>query len=114
MGCGDTSIVGNTTRGGKDGMFVGDDPSNGITITGNAFNGPQSGVRVPNTYDALRVTGSNRVVARNNVAYGNARYAVGIVGGGGMTVTGTRWRSIGTGGVSDGANATELADNLQF
>jgi hypothetical protein len=216
MGCSDLSIVGNTTRGGKDGVFVGDEPSSGITITGNVFNTPQRGVRVqsgtagsmvncvaiqantvsgptdggilvnrtgtaeiggitiadnhvnlggsgtygvkminagvsritgnrilrprgeaiylsgvdivevtgnllqdagystPNTYNALHVTGSNRVIARNNIAYGNARYAVGIVGGAGMTVTGTRWRSIGTGGVSDGATSSVLADNLQF
>jgi hypothetical protein len=215
-GCRDLGIVGNTTRGGKDGVFVGDDPSNSITIAGNVFNGPQRGVRVqsgtsgslvhavaiqgntvssptdggilvnrtgtaeiagvtvtdnqlnlggsgtygvklvnaaasrvsgnriwrprneavylsgvdivevtgnllqdagyltPNTYNALHVTGSNRVIARNNIGYGNARYAVGIVGGVGMTVTGTRWRSIDTGGVSDGATGTVLADNLQF
>jgi nitrous oxidase accessory protein NosD len=216
FGCADMTIVGNTTRGGKDGVFVGDAASRSITITGNVFSGPQRGVRVhsdtagalitgvvisgnsvsyptdggilvneagtaqvtgisitdndlhigdagsygvkmvnaevskvggnrifrsrseaiylngvdivelientlqdaghpaPNTYNAIQVTNSNRVVMRGNIVYGSARYAVEITGGTGMTVTGTRWRSVGTGGVNNGATNTVLSDNLQF
>jgi hypothetical protein len=216
FGCTNMSIVGNTTRGGKDGVFVGDQSSSSITIIGNVFTGPQRGVRVQsgmtgalitgvviaantvsgptdggilvnesgsaqisgvvisdnsvhvadaglygvkvvnaemsriagnrvyrpraeaiylagvdlvevtdnllqdaghslaNSYDAISVNGSNRVIMRNNTAYGGARYAVGITGGTGMTVTGTRWRSLGTGGVSDGATGTVVFDNVSL
>jgi len=215
-GCRDVSISGNHTRGGKDGVFVGDASSGSISIAGNVFAQPQRGVRVhtpiagalvagivvagnvvsnpsdggvlvneegtaqvmgisvtgnelqigdsgsygvkmvnaeaskvagnrifrprtegillsgvdlvdvsgnmvqdagraaANTYDAIRVTGSNRVIIRDNTAYGGARYAVSIDGGSGMTVTGTRWRSLGTGGVSNAATNTVLADNVQL
>jgi hypothetical protein len=215
-GCADMAIVGNSIRGGKDGVFVGDAASRSITITGNVFSGPQRGVRVhsdtagalimgvviagnsvsypteggilvseagtaqvsgisitdndlyigdagsygvkmlnaevskvsgnrvfrsrneaiylngvdiveltenvlqdaghptPNIYNAVHVINSNRVVMRDNIVYGSAQYAIGITGGTGMTVTGTRWRSVGTGGVSNGATNTVLSDNLQF
>jgi hypothetical protein len=214
FGCRDTAIIGNSTRGGKDGVFVGDDPSANITITGNTFTGPQRGVRVQstmalvngvvisantvtapsdgavlvneggtgqltaitivdnqlqvsnagsygvkvvnaevstirgnriwrpraeginldgvdiidvsnnivqdagyaaaNTYDAIRVNNAHRVLVRSNIVYGGARYAVAIVSGSSITVTGTRWRSVGTGGVSDGGVQTVLSDNVVF
>lgn len=222
MGCRDMAITGNSTRGGKDGVFVGDDSSNSITITGNVFTGPQRGVRVlrdnsvlpdprgtlvtgvvisantvsnpsdggilvkrggtaqvsgvtiadndlhiadtgsygvkvdnaevsrisgnriyrprnegillngvdivevtgntvqdagraaANTYDAVSVVNSNRVLVRATIAYGTARYAVAIPTGSGMTVTGTRWRSMGTGGVNIAAPSAVQSDNLVF
>ncbi|MFF5296560.1 right-handed parallel beta-helix repeat-containing protein [Paractinoplanes globisporus] len=215
-GCTNMTITGNSTSGGKDGVFVGDAPSSSITITGNVFRGPQRGVRVltgtdgalvigvvisantvsnptdggiqvsesgtaqisgitvtdnelnigdagtygikmtnveasrvsgnrihrssqhainltgvdivdvsdnliqdaghptPSTYDAIYVTGSNRVLARNNIVYGGARYAVNLTGGTGMTVTGTRWRSVSPGGVNNAATGTVQSDNVQF
>ncbi|MBQ1032485.1 right-handed parallel beta-helix repeat-containing protein [Micromonospora sp. C97] len=217
-GCNTTIIAGNSTKGGKDGVFVGDPSSSNIVVNGNTFNGPQRGVRVfsqetvtpalvigvtivgntitqptdggvlisrnnlsqvtgitvsdndihvtgagsygvkvvnaelvrvlgnriyrplqqgihlsgvditevahntvsdagyqtPNTYSAIDIVGSNRVTARDNVAYGNAKHAVAINSGVGMTVTGTRWRSLGAGGISNGATGTVLADNVQF
>lgn len=67
-----------------------------------------------NTYDAIYVTNSNRVMLRNNTMYGSARYAVSITGGTGMTVTGTRWRALGTGGVNNAATSTVLSDNVQL
>ncbi|MEJ3746202.1 right-handed parallel beta-helix repeat-containing protein [Actinomycetes bacterium KLBMP 9797] len=45
-GCTNMTITGNTTSGGKDGVFIGDVHSNSITVTGNVFRGPQRGVRV--------------------------------------------------------------------
>ncbi|MEU7654255.1 right-handed parallel beta-helix repeat-containing protein [Micromonospora taraxaci] len=217
-GCNNITITGNNTKGGKDGVFVGDPSSSNIVVNGNTFNGPQRGVRVlseeqvspalvigvsivgntvtqptdggvlisrnnlsqvtgvtvsdndihlsgvgtygvkvvnaelvrvlgnriyrplqqgvylsgvdvtevahntvsdagyqtPNTYSAIDVMGSNRVTVRDNVAYGNAKHAVAINSGVGMTVTGTRWRSMGTGGISNGATGTVLADNVQL
>lgn len=220
-GCSGITIAGNTTTGGKDGVFVGDENSSNVVITGNVFTGPQRGVRIwtstdpslqgrlvasvtvvgntvaapidggiqayrgganqisgititgntvhgpgtgaygisitgvdsskithnqvyriagegvwlngtdmvevadniiqdagytrtANSVDAIRIDSANRAFVRNNTAYGNARYAVSISGGVGMTVTGTRWRSLATGGVNNGANGTVLSDNLQL
>jgi hypothetical protein len=221
-GCSDLTIVGNTIIGGKDGVFVGDDPSANVTITGNVFTRPQRAVRVlsgttgaliigvviaantvsyptdggilvsqqgsaevsgidvvdnsvhvagfgtygvkvvgagqcriagnriyrptqeaiyldtvdivevsdnllqdasylaPNTHNAINVTSSDptlpshRVTMRNNTAYGGARFAVNIDGGSGMTVTGTRWRSLGTGGMGNRPTDTVESDNMQY
>lgn len=215
-GCSQLTIAGNSTLGGKDGVFVGDAPTSNITITGNAFRQPQRGVRVlsdtssalvigvviaantvtqpsaggiqvseggtaqvtginvtdndvhlagsgtygiqmikaevskitgnriyrptreaiyldgvdlvevagnilqdasymnANVYNALHITNSNRVMVRNNVVYGSAKSAVAITGGTGMTVTGTRWRALATGGISDQAIGTVKSDNSQF
>ncbi|WP_460915016.1 hypothetical protein [Plantactinospora veratri] len=66
----------------------------------------------PDTYNAVHVSGSNRVLLRNNTAYGSARRAIEIVGGTGMTVTGTRWRALGTGGVQAPTTGNVLSDNL--
>lgn len=215
-GCNNMTITGNSTIGGKDGVFVGDPSSSNFVISGNVFRGPQRGVRVlsatagalvigvtitgntvtqptdggilisedgtaqlsgitvsdndlhigdagtygvkvlradasrisgnrvyrprnqaiyldgvdlvevtdnllqdaghsaANTYDAIYVTNSNRAILRNNTVFGSARYAVGITGGTGMTVTGTRWRSVGTGGINSAATNTVLSDNVQL
>jgi lysophospholipase L1-like esterase len=61
--------------------------------------------------DAVSVTGSNRVLVRDNTAYGGARYAVAIGGGAAMTVTGTRWRSV-RGGVDNLAIHSQQYDNV--
>ncbi|MFD0524457.1 right-handed parallel beta-helix repeat-containing protein [Paractinoplanes durhamensis] len=201
-GCTGTTIVGNTTEGGKDGVFIGDEVSVGNTITGNVFRRPQRGVRIlagdpldrsvtgtvvsgnvilqptdggilvqedgtaqvsgtiiadnridlqdnapgdfgikvvgaevtritgnhvyrshlhgirlegadiaqisgnivqdpgygwtnaaDKVYDGVSVTTSNRVVVKDTVVYGSARWAVDVATGSGMTVTGTRWRA---------------------
>jgi parallel beta-helix repeat protein len=216
-GCNTMVISGNNTRGSKDGVFIGDETSYGITISGNVFNGPQRGVRVlcsktnatvsgvvvtgnivnsptdggilvqlsdkgvnihgitvtnndinvlgagkfgirvldaetsrvsgnriyrprehgilvdgsdiiqvsdnlvqdaaslnTNKFDAIHVSASNRVVVRDNLAYGNARYAVNITAGTGHTITGTRWRSLATGDINDTANSTVKSDNIIF
>jgi nitrous oxidase accessory protein NosD len=221
FGCRNIAIIGNSTQGGKDAVFVGDDSTNSITISANTFSGPQRGVRVlrdnttpdargtlvtgvvisantvshptqgailvqeggtaqvsgvtiadndlhladtglygvkiinaevsrisgnriyrprnegilldgadiievtgntlhdagratPNGYDAISVRNSNRILIRDTIAYGTARYAVAIPTGAGMTVTGTRWRSMGTGGVNIGAPGAVQSDNLAF
>jgi nitrous oxidase accessory protein NosD len=63
--------------------------------------------------DAISVAGANRSLIRNNLVYGGARYAVTITSGTGMTVTGTRWRSIEQAtGISNAATGTVLADNV--
>lgn len=63
--------------------------------------------------DAVAIESSNRVLVRDNTAYGGARHAVRLAGGGGMTVSGTRWRSIGSTGIADGATGTVLFDNME-
>jgi hypothetical protein len=215
------AIVGNSTQGGKDGVFVGDDSTSSIIVSGNVFSGPQRGVRVlrdnttpdtrgtlvvgvivsgnmvsyptdggilvreggtaqvsgitiadndlhlgdtglygvkivnaevsringnrifrprneailldgvdiievtgnilhdagratANGYDAISVRNSNRVLVRDNIAYGTARYAVAISTGNGMTVAGTRWRSLGTGGLNVAAPGAVQSDNVAF
>jgi nitrous oxidase accessory protein NosD len=216
-GCSQLTITGNSTLGGKNGVFTGDGPTSNITITGNSFRQPQqSGVRVDsstdnalvigvviaansviqpaqggilvseggtaqvsgvnvtdndvhlagsgtygirmvnaevskisgnrifrptreaiyldgvdlvevvgntlqdasytnaNVYNALHITNSNRVLVRDNVVYGSAKAAVAITGGTGMTVTGTRWRALTAGGISDQATGTVKSDNVQF
>ncbi|MGC4747530.1 right-handed parallel beta-helix repeat-containing protein [Micromonospora sp. DT201] len=209
----DVAIVGNGTQGGSDGVYVGGDASDSVTITGNVFNGPARGVRVasgvaliagvvvsgntvsrptdagilveesgtaqvtgitiadndlhiadsgdygvrmvsaevsrisgnrihrPNhqaillqgvdlitvnnnmmldagrsaakTIDAISVIDSNRVLLRDNLAYGSTRYAIGVTGGVGMTATGTRWRGL-KGGVDSSAPNTVYADNASL
>jgi nitrous oxidase accessory protein NosD len=215
-GCNCMTISGNATTSGKDGVFVGDESTYAVTITGNLFRSPQRGVRVlsgtagasvtgvvisgntvtyptdagvlvaesgtaavsgvtitgnvfqiadagsygihvvnaeqtlisanriyrprlegilldgvditqvtdnlvndaghsaANTYDAVSITGSNRVQVRTNMVYGSARYAVNIDGGTGMTVAGNRYRSVGTGGVVNAATNSVVSDNLQI
>ncbi|MFC7549292.1 right-handed parallel beta-helix repeat-containing protein [Plantactinospora sp. GCM10030261] len=81
-----------------------------IEVSGNLLQ--DAGTGSPNAYNALQITNSNRVVARDNTAYGTAKYAVDITGGAGMTVTGTRWRALGTGGVRNGGTNAVLADNV--
>jgi hypothetical protein len=67
-----------------------------------------------NTYDAISIQTSNRALLQGNVAYGTARYAVTISSGVGHTLSGTRWRSLGTGDVNTtGATVTE-SDNIVF
>ncbi|MGC4747531.1 right-handed parallel beta-helix repeat-containing protein [Micromonospora sp. DT201] len=218
FGCRDMAIVGNSTHGGKDGVFIGDEASSNITITGNVFSSPKKGVRVNsqldnrliagvvitgntvsnpseagfgvyggridakppsqvtgitiadnsvhlapgaygvqidtaevsrvsgnriyrsgkegilltnvdlievidntvqdasndvrNTLNAINVINSDRVLVRDNLVYGSAKYAVGISTGAGMTVSGTRWRSMGTGGLNVTAPNATLADNI--
>ncbi|GAA0939541.1 hypothetical protein Vau01_087870 [Virgisporangium aurantiacum] len=219
FGCRNMLIVGNSTSGGKDAVFVGDETTNSIVISGNVFSGPQRGVRVlrdnttpdgrgtlvtgvvvsgntvsnptdggiliqgggtgevtgitvadndlhvgdaglygvkivkadvsrisgnrifrprneailirdadlvevtgnilrdagratANGYDAISVNTSNRILVRDNTVYGTARYAVAIPTGNGITVTGTRWRSLGTGGLNVTAPGAVQSDNL--
>lgn len=81
-----------------------------VQVSGNLLQ--DCGRSTPDTYDALAIVDSNRVLVRDNVVYGGARYAVDITGGTGMTVTGTRWRAVGTGGVRDRAGGTVSSDNF--
>jgi parallel beta-helix repeat protein len=62
-----------------------------------------------NTYDAISVQTSNRSLLNGNVAYGTARYAAVISAGGGHTLIGTRWRSLGTGGVDTTVTTSDNA-----
>jgi parallel beta-helix repeat protein len=65
-----------------------------------------------NTYDAISVQTSNRSLLQGNVAYGTARYAAAISAGVGHTLMGTRWRSLGTGGVNTTGATVTVNDNL--
>jgi lysophospholipase L1-like esterase/nitrous oxidase accessory protein NosD len=66
-GCAGVTIAGNTVQGGRDGVFVGGDPSQGITITGNVLTGAQRGVRVSTDTAGVLITGvvvtANTIVA---------------------------------------------------
>jgi parallel beta-helix repeat protein len=67
-----------------------------------------------NTYDAISVQTSNRSLLNGNVAYGTARYAAVISAGGGHTLIGTRWRSLGTGGVDTTGATVTTSDNASM
>lgn len=84
-----------------------------VQVTENTLQ--DAGHSAPNTFDAVYVTASHRVVVRDNTVYGSARYAVNLAGDGtGMTVAGNRWRALVTGGVNDGARNTVSMDNQVF
>lgn len=70
-----------------------------------------AGAEQAGTRAGLLVEDSNRVTVRNTTAYGSARHAVQVTGGVGMTVTGTRWRSIAGEGVDVPSPDVTLADN---
>lgn len=97
-------------------------PQNGLVITGAC-----SGVRAnsnsifsssrgnTNTYDAVYVDpAANRCFIRDTVCEGGGKAAVNVVGGTNHTVTGTRWRAMGTGGVINGGTGTVLSDNVAY
>jgi hypothetical protein len=65
-GCTGTTVIGNTTEGGKDGVFIGDEVSAGNTISGNVFRHPQRGVRIL-AGDPLNKSVTGTVVSGNVV-----------------------------------------------
>ncbi|MEJ3746201.1 right-handed parallel beta-helix repeat-containing protein [Actinomycetes bacterium KLBMP 9797] len=71
----------------------------------------EAGTATPPQSDAISVAGSNRVLIRDNTAYGGARHAVAIDGGAAMTITGTRWRSVMF-GVDNLAIRSQQFDNV--
>jgi nitrous oxidase accessory protein NosD len=117
LGAGQCRITGNRVyRPTRQAIYL--DTVDMVEVSDNLLR--DAGYGTPNTYDAIYVTSSNpalasnRVTARNNTVYGSARYAVYLDRGTGMTVTGTRWRSLGPGGVQDLASGTVRSDNIQF
>ena len=81
-----------------------------VEVSGNMLR--DAGRAAANGYDAISVRTSNRILVRDNTAYGTARYAVAVPTGTGITVTGTRWRSMGTGGLTVTASGAVLSDNV--
>jgi hypothetical protein len=67
-----------------------------------------------NTYDAISIQTSNRALLQGNIAYGTAKLAVKISAGVGHTLMGTRWRSLGTGGVDTTGATVTVNDNLSM
>ncbi|WP_157546690.1 right-handed parallel beta-helix repeat-containing protein [Hamadaea tsunoensis] len=59
-GCNNMIIAGNSTSGGKDGVFLGDENTSSVTVSGNVFTGPQRGVRIQTSFDPAL---NNRLVA---------------------------------------------------
>ncbi|WP_312767305.1 right-handed parallel beta-helix repeat-containing protein [Enterobacter soli] len=95
-------------------------PQNGIVFTGastiinargNSINNSSRGNT--NIYDAVYVdTTTSRIFIRDTVSVGGGKAAVNIAGGAGHTVAGTRWGSMGTGGIINNGSSTTLLDNV--
>jgi lysophospholipase L1-like esterase/nitrous oxidase accessory protein NosD len=86
-----------------------------VQVTDNTLQ--DAGHTAANAYDAVYVTNAHRVIARDNLVYGSADYAVRIriTGGTGMTVSGTRWRALDRGGLySQATNNNVYFDNRGF
>ena len=79
------TVTGNSTTGGLDGVFVGETSSAGITISGNNFQKPHTGVRVQSATTGALVIG---VVIKGNTVADASEAGIVVSGSGTAQVTG--------------------------